>query len=46
MFDKQLWINSTMNLLENNQEKIWWDWLWENVGVNELNYKFFKPTKN
>ena len=42
MLDKQILINRSMEFLEKNQDKISWDYLCKNEGINELNYKFLK----
>ena len=43
MYDKRIWINRTIELLEKNQDKINWGSLsMMNIGVNEINYKFLK----
>ena len=42
MFDKRIWINRTMNLLEKNQDKICWSFITFNKGSDEINYKFLK----
>ena len=36
MFDKRIWINRTMNFLENNQEKINWKYLSGNPNAIHL----------
>ena len=42
MYDKRIWINRTIEILEKNLDKINWGWLSINEGINELNYKYLK----
>ena len=42
MCDNIIYINRIIDLLEKNQDKINWDKLSRNEGINELNYKFLE----